>query len=213
MDQPGARSALRHRTTGVLLALALPAGGLLAGCGGDDHRVHRSTPAPSVSPKPAAAPAPRVKAIHVTGGPLSGRAKRMLSRQVAAAVGGWFRAAYVGGDYPRARRTFRAAFPGFTAGAVAAADRNLGLMSNAAISTRIDTVKAGPQVLWLDVLGHHGHAVGVTARVKLVYGTSGRLVSRQVVRGQLNLTWRKGGWRVFGFDITRDQQQPKGGGS
>lgn len=182
---------------------------LVAGCGGHDDK---SVPTPTPS---TAAPAPTnaVKGIHITGGPLAAPVRTQLSKNVVAAVDHWYQAAYVAGDYPRAASTFRNAFPGFTAGAAAAARRKLGLMSNAAISARIDTVKAGPGSIWLDVLAHKGHAVGVTARVKLVYGTSGSLVSRQVVRGQLNLVYQKGGWRVFAFDITKDQQTPKGGGS
>lgn len=202
------------RAVGLAAATLCGIGLLTGGCGGSEQKDERPAPPPSpTSAPPRAAPGLKVTGVHVTGGPLSQPARTRLTRQAAATVERWFRAAYVDGDYPRPARTFRAAFPGFTAGAAAAARKNLALMTNAGIATRIDTVKAGRQVMRLDVLAHKGHPVGVTARVWLVYGTSGPLVSRQVVRGQLNLAWQKGGWRVFAFDITRDRQQPKGGRS
>jgi len=180
-------------------ALVISAGGMLVGCG-DDRK--DSEPAPSSSPTAARTVPTHTRIAHVEG-KLGTKARKRVRARVGSAVDAWFVAAYLGGDYPRGSSAFTRAFPGFTPGARAVARKRLGIMSNAAIAKRIDTVTPVVRLVALDVIAAKGRAAGVTARVKLVFRTAGDLVSRQVVRGQLDLTPYKGKWRVFAFDVTK----------
>lgn len=141
------------------------------------------------------------KVEHLTG-KLSDRHRKQLKRSVERTVDGWLDAAYVGGEYPR-RGGFRKAFPGFSSGAKDEARRDLALMTNVGIAPKIRRVDVRRRELRLDVLAVRGRAVGVNARVLLVFRTSGRVERRDRVQGRLQLTWRNGGWQVFGYDIAR----------
>lgn len=207
MKVPGPPPDVRRRGAALATTLVLAAGGVLAGCGGDDHD-NNSLPSPSASSTRTARPVPtRTRIAHVQGR-LGKPARKRVTKKVGRAVDAWFRAAYLSGDYPRGAATFKHSFPGFTPHAVAAARQRLGIMSNATIARRVDAVQPVTRLVALDVLAVKGHAVGVTARVKLVFRTTGRLTSRQVVRGQLDLTPFKGKWRVFAFDVTKHRPQP-----
>lgn len=207
MKAPGPPPDVRRRGAALATTLVLAAGGVLAGCGGDDHDNNNSGPTPSAS-STAARPVPtRTRIAHVQG-KLGEPARKRITKRVGKAVDAWFRAAYLSGDYPRGASTFKHSFPGFTPRAVAAARQRLGIMSNATIAKRVDAVQPVTRLVALDVLAVKGHAVGVTARVKLVFRTTGKLTSRQVVRGQLDLTPFKGKWRVFAFDVTKHRPQP-----
>lgn len=210
MLPPTRHCGVRRRGAALATALVLAAGGALAGCGGDDHD-HNSSPTPSGSSTTTVRAVPtHVRVAHVQG-KLPKPARKRVTKRVGKTVDAWFEAAYLGGDYPRGAATFKHAFPGFTPPAVATARKRLGIMSNATIATRVDAVQPVTRLVALDVLAVKGRAVGVTARVKLVFRTTGKLVSRQVVRGQLDLTPFKGKWRVFAFDVTKHRpEQGKG---
>lgn len=152
-----------------------------------------------------------VRVAHVQG-KLPKPARKRVTQRVGKVVDAWFEAAYLGGDYPQGAATFKHAFPAFTPQAAAMARKRLGIMTNATIAKRIDAVQPVTRLVALDVLAVKGHAVGVTARVKLVFRTAGKLASRQIVRGQLDLTPFKGKWRVFAFDVTKRRPEPGRGG-
>lgn len=187
-------------------AMALAGALALSGCGGTDKD---SKPAPR---QPSAAPAvpTRTTIAHVTG-PLKPKARTAIRARVGTMVDAWFSAAYVGGDYPRAAARFRNAFPGFTTDAAAQARRSLPLMTNADIGARIDGVRPLTKSAKLDVLAVRGWPVGVTARVWLSYRTTGDLVSRQLVRGQLDLAKVGKDWKVVAFTVTKTRRPLAGG--
>ena len=194
MTRPAPR---RTSTVAVLLVLGLAAGA----CSGDGDD---SSDKPSESTSPTSQPAPEV-AIRARVGTVAGelpRAKRrVVARQVGAVVDDWFDAAYLGGDYPRT--DFRTAWPGFTAGARRLAIREKDIMSNDRIGGQIDGVQAMVKTAQLDVLSPNRRPAAATARVRLVFRTSGEKAQRVAIRGRLLLTRTKGRWRVFGFDMTR----------
>ncbi len=76
-------------------------------------------------------------------------------------------------------------------------------MSNAAIGSRIDSVRALNRQLKIDVLAVERRPVAVTARVVLGMRVDGEVARRERVAGALYLTYGNGGWQVFGYDMTR----------
>ncbi len=183
------------RTAVILLLLAL----VLSACSGDSDD-------PADPESSAARPsASSDVSTRVTLGKVTGKLAKADRKRLLAAVGdvvdGWFDAAYVSGDYPRTK--FSDSFPGFTSGARADARRDRALMSNQSIGKRIDGASATRRRVRVDALVVDGRAVGATARVILRYRTTGTVQRKFEVRGRLLLT-RQDGWKVFGYDITRE---------
>jgi hypothetical protein len=179
--------------------------GLAAGCtsdGGGDQPSARP-PSSSASSTPSKAPRPvptKVSVVDVVG-KLPASTRQRVQRHVGKVVDGWFKAAYVGGHYPR--RDFSDAFPGFTAGARAEAHRDRALMTNQPLGRHIDGVTPTQKLVWLDVLAPHHHAAAVTARFRLAFRTSGHARRHVEVRGRLFLAPGPHGWRVFGYDVAK----------
>lgn len=190
------------RRTAVAAALTLALGLGVGACNSDDDPGEPSAEAPSGTPSE---PAERTVATTVSFGEVTGRMDRatrqQLAQRVQAVVDGWTQAAYLGGDYPR--RAFADAWPGFTRGAQEQARHDRDLMSNQDIGDRIDGVTPRRSVLVLDVLAVKGHPVGVTARVRLGFRTTGDLERTVRVTGRLFLTRTDGQWKVFGYDVTK----------
>ena len=118
------------------------------------------------------------------------------------AVDAWIDAAYVAGDYPRS--DFSDAFTAFSKGAAALAKRDKGLMSNAEVGDRVDSVTAKTRRLRIDVLadqrhGGRGHRPGRagarswTARSGVPTGSPAGCSSATAASD----------WQVFGYDVKR----------
>lgn len=182
----------------VALVLALAA----SACSGSDDGP-KSAPSASPSTGESGGPPPLATTVRVSKvtGKLSGSQRRELQKSVGEVVDRWWDAAYVGGEYPR--DDFGDAFPGFTRGAAMQARGDRRLLSNDAIGERVDEVTATLRRVGVDVLAVRGKAVGVTARLRLDFGTSGELEKKFQVRGRLLLTRSEGRWRVFGYDVTK----------
>lgn len=189
------------RTPIILSALTLTAVLNTAGCfGGGDQ--------PS-SPQPSAEQSAAVESkapADVTVSTLTGRLTPAESKQARTEVGGvvlkWFNDAYLVGDYPRAGAG--QAFGTFTTGARQQATRNAALLSNARIGARIDSVTATRRTVRLDLLAVKHQVVGATARVALVFTTTGGYAKTVSIKGSLFLTpGSRGGWRIFGYQLTR----------
>lgn len=182
------------------LALGLAMGLALGACSGGDDEPDE----PGAGATTSDAPAPAVETVVELGrvtGSLPKEARDRVADEVAEVVDGWTQAAYLGGDYPR--RDFSDSWPGFTAGAREEAHRDRALMSNEDIGERIDGVEVRRSRVRVDVLAVRKHAVGVTARVLLGFRTTGDLERVVRVEGRLYLTHTEGGWRVFGYDMTK----------
>jgi len=192
--RPVATRAPMLASIAVVLALATGA------CSGDGSKKSAS-PEPSSSGSTSAAPVPTSATLGKVTGHLARRQRAPLEKSVTEAVDRWFDNAFVAGNYPRG--DFHDAFAGFTAGAHNEAVRDRRLMSNADIGRRIDAVDVRRRRLHIDVLAVRGRPVGVTARVALVFATSGRVHKRLRVQGSLFLTHTHRHWRVFGYDVTK----------
>ena len=188
-----------RRATGAiaaLLALTLATGA----CSGESE----DPAAPATSASTSAPPEPEIRTTVELGritGKLPGPARKRLVHDVREVVDGWMAAAYLSGDYPR--RAFGDSWPGFTRGARDEAHRERALMSNQDIGAKVEEVRAKRRHLRLDVLAVNQHPVGVTARVLLVFATTGRVERAVRVQGRLYLTRTERGWQVFGYDITK----------
>jgi hypothetical protein len=185
-----------RRATAVAVVTAVLA---VAGCSGDEDGDQEGAP-----PSPeATAPAPALRTdakFGVVTGKLDQATRASLKQKVTAVVDDWLTAAYLGSDYPRS--DFTDAFPHFTARAAKLAERD-GLMSNAKLGDRIDTVEPTRSQLRIDVLAVRRQPVGVTARFALTMGLAGDINRSEKVSGRLLLTNDKGDWKVFGYDVQR----------
>jgi hypothetical protein len=180
----------------------------LAACSDDPQVTARgpeaeptTSAAPSPTATPTAEPAPLRVEIGRLVGHLPGPRRTTLRKQLGRVVDGWWDAAYLGGDYPRT--TFAAAFPGFTGGAEDRARQDKALMTNADIGDRLDGVLATRRRVLLDVLATRGYPRSVTARFELRFKASGAHARQVTVAGRLFLTHSPGGWKVFGYDVTK----------
>jgi hypothetical protein len=184
-------------TLAVLIALVLG----LAGCSGDDDEPDDEPG--STSESPAVETLPTTAQVGKVTGRLGKAPARRLAADVAAVVDRWIDGAYVAGDYPRT--SFGDAFRGFSKGAARLAAQQRGVMSNAAVGDRVETVTARKRIVRVDVLSPRGEPAGVTANVNLVIRLEGKVQRTDRIRGRLLLTPRGKSWQVFGFDIDRGE--------
>lgn len=191
-------SPARRRGLAAVLVLGVLAAG---GCSADEPESAAPSDPASESQAPARPALRTDAALGVVSGRLDKQARPRLTRKVKAVVDDWLDAAYVGGDYPRT--DFDGAFPHFSSGARREAVRDAGLMSNAEIGDRIDSVRATKRRLRVDVLAVDRRAVGLTARFVLEMRLRGEVQRKERVAGSLFLSFRSGEWKVFGYDVNR----------
>jgi hypothetical protein len=187
-----------------VLAVAL----LVSGCSGDDEPPATST-SPSAEPSASATTQPPLRTTTQVGqvvGKLPRAQQRVAAQQVSRVVDRWWRAAYLGDDFPR-RRLGDASFPAFTRGVTAQARADRTLMTNVGLGRRVEEVTATRRRVTVDLLATGGRARTATARIGLDFRVSGgagdRGPERVAIRGRLVLTKVEGHWRVFGYDVTR----------
>jgi hypothetical protein len=127
--------------------------------------------------------------------------RKTMLKQVGEAVDAWIDGGYVGVDYPR--DSFDSAFDSFTGAARDDAQRQKRLMTNWKLRQKIDGVEVRKRKVTVDVLAPRGRPAGATARVDLVFVTSGDTQQRVTVRGRLLLSPAHGKWQIFGYDVSR----------
>jgi len=196
--------ATKGAVAAALTALTLVAGG----CSGSDSS------APSTAPSSADTTATTQPVVaHVALGKVAGTIKKKnrktfmddhrktMLKQVGEAVASWVDGGFVGVDYPR--DSFDSAFSSFTGQAKRDATRQKRLMTNWGLRHKIDGVEAQKYTVTVDVMAPRGRPAGATARVRLVFTTTGDTQERVVVRGRLLLTPAHGKWRIFGYDVSK----------
>jgi hypothetical protein len=189
----------------LLVTIALAVGG----CSSSDSSGPAAEPGPSHTGTGAAQPV----ASKVLLGKVAGTIKKknwktfmtdhrkVMLAQVGQAVDSWIDGGYVGVDYPR--DSFGSAFDAFTKPAKRDADRHKQLMTNWDLRKKIDGVEVKKRTVTVDVMAPRGRPAGVTARVDLVFTTTGDTQERVTVRGRLFLSPGHGKWRIFGYDVSR----------
>jgi hypothetical protein len=203
------RSRTRSRITAAatLVTLTLVAGG----CSSSDSS------SPSANPSPTGTPLAGGNAGQATSTVLLGKVagtikkknwktfmkdhRKTMLKQVGTAVDTWIDGGFVGVDYPR--DSFDAAFDSFTGAARHDADRQRKLMTNWQLRSDIDGVEVKKRRVTVDVLAPRGRPAGATARVHLVFVTSGDTTERVTVRGRLFLSPAPGKWQIFGYDVSK----------
>ncbi len=193
---------------GVLLALVLLAGctgggGSGQGGGGAEGRGDGGATSQDAGPRTVVVPGKRI-------GQLAPQRHRQVARRVASVVDDWWDAAFVDADYPR--RRYQGSFPGFTRTAAAQAWQQRDLMTSARIGARIEALVPLRRRVAVDVLSTRQVPRGATARVRMDFRTAGEVERRVRVQGRLVLTYLRGGWRVFGFDVTQSPLVPQDAG-
>lgn len=151
-----------------------------------------------------------VRTVVVPGkrvGRLPPQRHRQVAQRVASVVDGWWDAAFVGADYPR--RRYQGSFPGFTRTAAAQAWQQRDLMTSARIGDRIEALVPLRRRVAVDVLSTRQVPRGATARVRMDFRTTGEVERRVRLQGRLVLSYLRGGWRVFGFDVTQSPLVPQ----
>ena len=139
--------------------------------------------------------------IGFVKGKLKRDRRKQVRKQVTKTVDKWIDAAYVAGNYPR--NDFSDAFQVFSKDAATLAKRDKGLMSNAEVADRVDSVTAKARRLRIDVLADRGKAAGVTAAVVLVLDLDGEVRRTDRIAGRLFLSSSGSDWQVFGYDMKR----------
>ncbi len=198
----------RSRTfaAALLLAVALAT----AGCSGSDSS---SSPqgAPSDTTSGGGNEGPAVSTVKL--GKVAGTIKKKnwktfmsdhrktMLKQVGEAVDTWIDGAYVGVDYPS--DSFDSAFDSFTGQAKRDANAQKKLMTNWDLRQKIDGVDVKKRTVSVDVMAPRGRPAGATARVALVFTTTGDTQERVTVHGRLFLVPGQGKWRVFGYDVSK----------
>jgi len=183
----------------VATAAALVLVAALGACSDDGSDPDKSEASPQSTE--AAPGIPTKSTLGFVKGKLQRDRRKQLRTRVTKVVDEWIDAAYVAGDYPRS--DFSDAFKTFSKGAAVLAKRDKGLMSNAEVGDRVDTVTANARRLRIDVLADRGKAAGVTALVVLVLDLDGEVQRTDRIAGRLFLGYSGKGWLVFGYDVKR----------
>jgi hypothetical protein len=188
------------RPLAVLAAVIVTVAAFAGGCTEDDTPGDDAGPAGTPGTPSTEPPVTTTVTVGRVAGRLGRGERRALKAEVVGVVDEFLDGAYLG-EFPRA--SFDEAYEAFTRGARRDAERDADLLSNAEISDRIDVATGTKRHVALDVLAVKGRAQGVTARFTLVFDTAGELERRDRVKGSLLLTATDGGWKVFGYDVTR----------
>jgi hypothetical protein len=204
VTRPHARSAVvRAVVPTVLAALALALAAGLAGCdsgddlGGDEP----GSPASHGSDVPDVV---TVTTLEKVGRTLDAEHRTRVKAAVTDVIDPWFDAAFLG-TFPRT--DWSPAFASFTRDAAGDAEsRDLDLLTNAGISSQIESATATRRRVRLNVFAEGGHPRGATAHFVLEFKTAGDLETSLRLRGDLYLSKVKGDWKIFGYDV--DQAEP-----
>lgn len=122
-----------------------------------------------------------------------------LKRTIGAPIRAWIDGAYL------APEPGRSAFRTWTVRAAQLAHRNEGVTTNVALGRNLTRVIATKQSVDLYVFGTNGHPGGAAARVSFAFlgERADGTLARTQIKGQVYLTRRGAGWRIFGYDLSK----------
>ncbi|PKH42700.1 hypothetical protein SAMN05192575_103195 [Nocardioides alpinus] len=197
---PG-RTSWARRSATLVLALVLPLSAASCRSGSDPSAAPERISRNDAQATLASHPLETTTRIHRVFGRLPDARRKDVRREVGEVVDRWWDAAYLGGAYPRS--SFPSAFPGFTDGAEERARSDKALLTNETKAPAVDAVTARHREVSLDILATGKEARSVTAHFRLRFEASGQKAGTTVVRGRLFLTFKRGAWRIFGYDVAK----------
>ena len=195
------RTSCARRCAGLVLALVLPLSATACRSGSEPSAAPERLSRNDAQVTLASHPVETTTKIHRVFGRLPDARRKAVRREVGEVVDRWWDAAYLGGIYPR--RSFPAAFPGFTDGAEKRARSDKALLTNETKGSSVDSITARRRQVSLDILATDRRARSVTAHFVLRFEASGEKAGTTVVRGRLFLTFKRGAWRIFGYDVAK----------
>lgn len=170
----------------------------------------KSPPPTTVPPPTEPPPALLDSRVVEVEGDLTPEARAHIPSEAGAVVEAWFDNAFLVGPYPRA--SFPDAFRTFSAGAAALAAQHVAVLTNAALATEMDGLRAEIKETWFSVFARGGEPHGATGAVVLQavghHMTAGDVTIR--VTGDLHLTRGPSGWQIVGFRILNEATTPEG---
>jgi hypothetical protein len=199
------RRATRRTTRGAaLLALLVLAVSSLASCTGDDD------PAPPEEEQQQQA----ALELSLVGRPaLDAREGDDLQSEVGDAVTAYVVGGFLG-DHPR--DDFVRSLDAFTSGAAQSAAEDLDILT-ASDYAGAEAVDARQLVARITPFAPEGEVLGATAAVDFRFVVTDEAGEQLplALTGRLMLVPERGGWRIFGYDVTRDDgaQQREGSSS
>ncbi|HET9842928.1 MAG TPA: hypothetical protein VFQ01_13065 [Nocardioides sp.] len=195
-----------HLSAAAMVVLALAVGG----CSSSDSSQPQAAPSSSAT---GTGGGERPVATKIVLGRVAGdvhqpnkrrfkKHRKAVLKGVGRAVDSWLDGAFVGVSYPRG--SFKSAFAAFTKPAERDARKQPKLMTNWGLRKKIDGVEVKKRRVAVDVFAPHGRPAGATARVALVFRTTGHTKKRVAVHARLFLNpGGHGHWRIFGYDVAR----------
>jgi hypothetical protein len=201
------RSRTRSRATSAtaLVALALVAGGCSSSASSSPDAAPTTGGSAVGGAQPVASTVVLGKVagnLHQPNRKVFKKHRKQTLKQVGQAVDTWIDGGFVGVDYPR--DSFGSAFQAFTKPAKHDARTQQKLMTNWALRKKIDGVDVKKRKVTVDVLAPHGRPAGATARIALVFTTTGDTTERVAVHGRLFLgPDDHGTWQIFGYDVAK----------
>lgn len=201
-SRPPVPTSWASRSAGLLLALMVPLSATACTSGSDPsaspERLSRNDGRASLASNP---PVPTTTKIQRVFGRLPDARRKVVRQHVGKVVDRWWDAAFLGGTYPRSN--FPSAFPGFTDGAEKRARDDKALLTNQTRGPHIDSVSATRRSVSIDILATDQQARTVTAAFVLRFESTGDRAGTTTVRGRLFLTYKRGAWRIFGYDVAK----------
>lgn len=197
---PG-RTPWARRCAGLVLALVLPLSATACRSGSDPSAAPERLSRNDARATLASQSVETTTRIHRVFGRLPDSRRKDVRRHVGEVVDRWWDAAYLGGTFPRS--SFPAAFPGFTDVAEKRARSDKALLTNETKGSSVDAVTARHREVSLDILATDKQARSVTAHFVLRFEASGEKAGTTVVRGRLFLIFKRGAWRIFGYDVAK----------
>jgi hypothetical protein len=182
----------------------------LSGCFGHGDTRSQGPPQSGSASPVAVAPLKVRSGVTRVVGQLAPDARTRLAGRAGSLVKAYFQAAFLD---PRAGQAAGPlAFPGFTPGARALAERDHDVLTGAPYAGA-DRVSPRGGTAYFNVLAPNGHPVGATVRVGLTLSvTDGGRTRPVAVSGRLMLTPTAHGWRIFGYDLSQSGRHARSAG-
>jgi hypothetical protein len=196
----GRRRSTRNPRAAVRLLLTVACALMLAGCTEDPGKPRPQRPQVALE-------------IALAGGAstLTPQRRDDLQAEIGDVLSSYVVGAFLG-DYPRG--DFVRSLDSFTSGVAPRAAKDLDLLTASEFKAARDVV-AKRLVASITAFAPDGEALGATARIDFTFDVTEAGGSARALRlqGRLMLAPENGSWKIFGYDVNRDDLPAAGGSS